>query len=472
MVSPQLLEYIRQQQAAGVAKEEIMKSLIAAGWQVSDVNEALGLTVAQPPAPVLPPSAAPTTVAPGQAENSQKLVPIGQLFADSFVLYRERFLILIALTIIPCLLLGLGQLLTASGMRLGLIPGIIGILLFIPAGMGIILTLSKGTGIAQSLRVGFTLFFPALWMLILVSFVMIGGYVMLIVPGILMSLWFSLSSFALVIEGKRGLNALLQSREYVRGHWWATLVRFLALYIPMVFIYLAYSLFGQMIGMVIYLIATVFIGPFVSVYLYRIYQNLTVLKPTLAVSQPTSGRGFLITSGIIGLIAPPILTFAFLFLIITRLISPMSSVAASSTSQSIQDNNATTTHDLTMQTINFMAKTAPKSGSVFTVVINKEEPKNATSWSLRIDCPVGVTADIQSETLEGSLIGNVMHCNEDITPNDALPAAYPAGYPDVLFGIKAINKTGTNQDVTVVVETSDSSGTLLNESQRSITVQP
>lgn len=48
MVSQQLLDYVRQQSAAGVSKEEISKSLIAAGWQASDVHEALSQTIAQP----------------------------------------------------------------------------------------------------------------------------------------------------------------------------------------------------------------------------------------------------------------------------------------------------------------------------------------------------------------------------------------------------------------------------------------
>lgn len=40
MVSSQLLDYIRQQLAAGISKEEIIKSLVANNWQVADINEA------------------------------------------------------------------------------------------------------------------------------------------------------------------------------------------------------------------------------------------------------------------------------------------------------------------------------------------------------------------------------------------------------------------------------------------------
>ncbi len=52
MISTQILDYIRQQLVAGISKEEISKSLIASGWQVSDINEAFAsLAGRQPPAP-------------------------------------------------------------------------------------------------------------------------------------------------------------------------------------------------------------------------------------------------------------------------------------------------------------------------------------------------------------------------------------------------------------------------------------
>lgn len=326
MVSPQLLDYVRQQQAAGVPKEEIAKSLIASGWQVSDINEALSPnpTTTQPlPAPL--PSAGSMTETSHQTGNSQKLAPIGQLFSDSFALYKEHFWTLIVLIAIPYFVFGSGWLLVAGGMVWGLVLYILGLLLFLPAGMGVICALFKGTEVAQSLRAGFSLFFPALWMSILMFLVVIGGYVMLIVPGILMSLWFSLSSFALVIEGKRGLNALLQSREYVRGYWWSIFVRFLLLSIPLMLLYGALSvLLGKPTAGVVYMVVSIFISPFASVYLYKIYQNLAALKPTLAASQPASGRGFLITSGVIGLLSPII--FFVLFSSLLLVFIPFSSL--------------------------------------------------------------------------------------------------------------------------------------------------
>ena len=251
---------------------------------------------------------------PDQTSNGQILAPISQLFSDSFALYKERFLTLTILFSIPYLFFGSGVLLVASGVALGVFIIILSFLLFTPASISVISALFRRTGVAQSLRVGFSLFFPALWVSILIFFILIGGYTMLIVPGILMSLWFLFSSFALVIEGKRGLNALLRSREYVRGHLGAICVRFFIIFFISFAAHLAiYWLSGLQITtemimttvtmitgvplstgiyMVINTIIAIFIGPFTIVYLYKIYQNLTALKPELALvaSQPAHDR--------------------------------------------------------------------------------------------------------------------------------------------------------------------------------------
>lgn len=63
MINQQLLEYVRQQVAAGVAKEEILKALISQGWNEQDVDSsfaALQPAAAPIPTPVPAPTPAPT----------------------------------------------------------------------------------------------------------------------------------------------------------------------------------------------------------------------------------------------------------------------------------------------------------------------------------------------------------------------------------------------------------------------------
>lgn len=52
MINPQLLDYIRQQLAGGVSKEDTVKSLIANGWQVPDINEAFSSLEKAPSIPL------------------------------------------------------------------------------------------------------------------------------------------------------------------------------------------------------------------------------------------------------------------------------------------------------------------------------------------------------------------------------------------------------------------------------------
>ena len=65
---------------------------------------------------------------------------------------------------------------------------------------------------------------PAIWGLIgvtvLTTLAIIGGFILLIIPGILFAIWLSQSQFVYVFEGIAGKAALLRSKDYVSGRWW------------------------------------------------------------------------------------------------------------------------------------------------------------------------------------------------------------------------------------------------------------
>lgn len=69
------------------------------------------------------------------------------------------------------------------------------------------------------------LIFPFAWVLLLTNLVQIGGFVLLIIPGIIAWAWCSLSMFALVFEGRRGFDALLRSTGLVLGYSWGVFWR-------------------------------------------------------------------------------------------------------------------------------------------------------------------------------------------------------------------------------------------------------
>ncbi len=52
-----------------------------------------------------------------------------------------------------------------------------------------------------------------------------GGLALLFIPGVIVGIWISLALFVYLEDGVTGLNALIRSRDHVRGHWWAVFGR-------------------------------------------------------------------------------------------------------------------------------------------------------------------------------------------------------------------------------------------------------
>lgn len=63
-------------------------------------------------------------------------------------------------------------------------------------------------------------FWPALAISVLVGLITIGGFLLVLVPGILFTTWYAFSVYLAVLEKKRGVGALLkESREMSRGRF-------------------------------------------------------------------------------------------------------------------------------------------------------------------------------------------------------------------------------------------------------------
>jgi|CXWL01.1.fsa_nt_gi uncharacterized RDD family membrane protein YckC len=112
--------------------------------------------------------------------------------------------------------------------------------------------------------------------------------------------------------------------------------------------------------------------------------------------------------------------------------------------------------------------TTVQSGETTVFIVNKY-PKDAVSWSLRLDCSTGVSAMMQSFALDGkTLVGKDVNCNEDVALNKEPYSKYPQL---IIFGMRATVQTSGEKTVTIVSKTFDSSNVLLNQSSIPITVQ-
>lgn len=77
----------------------------------------------------------------------------------------------------------------------------------------------------DSLNKTVNLILPAFLISILTSLAILGGFVLFIIPAIIFGIWFTFSLQVLVIDGKRGLEALLISKRLVEKRWWKTFWR-------------------------------------------------------------------------------------------------------------------------------------------------------------------------------------------------------------------------------------------------------
>ena len=141
----------------------------------------------------------------------------------------------------------------------------------------------KKVGIWSAYKKGLMIAVPFLGLILLKSFIVLGATALLVVPGVIMHIWF-LFAFFIYIEEKSGiLEALLLSREYVRGYWWQVLFQYVALVIGLSFfskaIYVAGSLLDQKyITDILNIAFELFVFPFSLLFLYSLYQELRGIK--------------------------------------------------------------------------------------------------------------------------------------------------------------------------------------------------
>ena len=77
-----------------------------------------------------------------------------------------------------------------------------------------------GPRLEQSYRFGFARLGPILVVSILVGLATLLGLIVFIIPGIYIGVRLAVSIQALVVEGKRGTQAMRRSWDLVGGHWW------------------------------------------------------------------------------------------------------------------------------------------------------------------------------------------------------------------------------------------------------------
>jgi hypothetical protein len=181
---------------------------------------------------------------PGEAALPRPM-GIGEILGTAFQLYRRHWRTLLAIAavvVVPLTLLQylLGDLVRTQGETTrngvvetatwsvgiaGLLAALVGILTYLVLTGAITRAVAaevagEDPSVEQSYRFGFHRLGSVLLVSVLVGLATIGGLILFIIPGIYIGVRLAVSVEALVVEGRRGTQAMGRSWELVGGHWW------------------------------------------------------------------------------------------------------------------------------------------------------------------------------------------------------------------------------------------------------------
>lgn len=266
-----------------------------------------------PPADA-PPVASASPAPPVQSAAVGQLRGIVELFQDTWEIYLRRVGVLMGLYLaallslllpvglfalfggaISLVLPDLRAALLAAGVLTGVIVG--SMALFWGLAALVYAVADETLGFKGALEQGWNRLWAFTWVFSLSAFIVTGGFLLLVIPGILFSVWFCLSQFVLVAEDERGMRALLKSKAYVQGKFIDVFVRLLAVWVVSV-----------LIGMVPALgpLLSILFVPYMMIFTWLIYDDLRPKSGSIAFSCTTGEKTLWLGIGTLGFLVVPL----------------------------------------------------------------------------------------------------------------------------------------------------------------------
>lgn len=121
---------------------------------------------------------------------------------------------------------------------------------------------------------GSKIFWPFVWLNILSAIIILVGFLLFIIPGIIFTVWYSLAAYVLIFEDRKGWPALKRSKEIIKGYWWPVFGRLLLLILAA----LGASFILGWIPYIGSLTLQILFPPFSTIYSYLIYKNLREIR--------------------------------------------------------------------------------------------------------------------------------------------------------------------------------------------------
>lgn len=113
-----------------------------------------------------------------------------------------------------------------------------------------------------------------------VSLVVLLGFILLFVPGVILLVWFAFSVFVLILENAGIKESLSRSRDYVKGKWWGVFGRIVFGILVTMVVLLPFGILSALMPDSKPIIDTVgnlaamLISPITLLYMYLLYQDV------------------------------------------------------------------------------------------------------------------------------------------------------------------------------------------------------
>lgn len=257
-----------------------------------------------------------------------KLPGVFALLDETSTIYKSKLKLFISIAIVPQLIMllltfiiylgGIPEF-SPNGLFLKVILGILGILVvllflfFVVWSTTALLYAAKekgNTNFKESYKKSLPYLVPVFVVSFLSGLISLGGFLLFIIPGVIFSVWFSFISYIIINEDIKGFNALLKSREYVKGRWWGVFGRFLAFGALMAIVYIVIIAFMAVIrfvfpgiGGILEQIFGVFINaviaPLQIIFGFVLYEKIKNIKGDFEFSPSRKKKAFSIVSFIV-----------------------------------------------------------------------------------------------------------------------------------------------------------------------------
>lgn len=175
----------------------------------------------------------------------------------------------------------------------------------------------EGIDINEAYRLGWKKLVSYLWIGFVMYLILLGGFMLFVIPFLIFSVWFTFAGFVLVDQNERGLSALLKSRELVRGRFigvfWRELVLMIVYFIPIILAHILtrplsplFPFIGGLAGQTVVL----FTLPIFITYQYLMYRNLVDLRGQIDLSQSDESKSVFMIAGSLGIIIMSIIAYS------------------------------------------------------------------------------------------------------------------------------------------------------------------